>query len=128
MKKEKLLKKSIKVWKSRTADVKFSEYIRKRDGKCLKCGRKERLQCSHFWSRNNSSVRYDQDNCTTLCYPCHYGDKVHGWEFNKQGEYRYFMIRWLGEKKYNELEIKSGLVVSRRYAIIQLMNFLSSVL
>jgi hypothetical protein len=57
-----------------------------------------------------------------LCYICHYGDKVNGWEFNKQGEYRDFMIKKLGEKKFNELTKLANSLMSRRESIINFMK------
>ena len=85
-----------KLWSSKKADTEFSRFIRNRDGKCIRCGKIEFLQCSHFWARANSATRYDPDNCDTLCYACHYGN-IHGWEYNKQGEYRDFKIKQLGK-------------------------------
>lgn len=92
------------VWKVKKCDTKFSKLIRERDGKCLRCGRTEYLQCSHFWGRGFNGTRFDFDNCVTLCYPCHYGQYKTGWEFNKQGEYREFMISRLGVEGYSLLE------------------------
>ncbi len=59
------------------SDVLFSKYIRTRDNwTCQRCGKKydpptSALHCSHFWSRGNWSVRFDEDNCEALCYGCH---------------------------------------------------------
>lgn len=113
----------MKVWKSSTADTKFSEFVRNRDKKCVRCGGKENLQCSHFWSRTHSSTRYDPENCDTLCYACHYGNSK-GWEYDQAGEYRDFKIRQLGESRYQALEEKHRQFKERRKAIIELMEFL----
>jgi len=59
------------------SDVIFSKYIRTRDGwKCQRCSKQyapptSALHCSHFWSRGNWSVRFDEENCEALCYGCH---------------------------------------------------------
>ena len=59
-----------------------SEYVRKRDNKCILCGsfvgEWKRLQ-SHHWivSRARSlKYRFDPRNCVSLCYACHI-HKVH---------------------------------------------------
>ena len=105
------------------ADKLFSVFIRDRDGKCVRCGRAEQLQNSHFWGRGNSAVRYDPDNCDTLCYACHYGN-AQGWEYNKQGAYREFKIKQLGMKKYKELEARANSVMPRTQAIKECMELL----
>lgn len=56
----------------RKKDKQFSEYIRKRDGECKWCGRKEgRLNCSHIIPRGNLELRWNEANAVTLCYRCH---------------------------------------------------------
>jgi 5-methylcytosine-specific restriction endonuclease McrA len=52
-------------------DTLFSAYIRKRDGKCLKCLRTDTLQCCHLASRKNLAGRWNDKNAITLCYSCH---------------------------------------------------------
>lgn len=55
----------------------FSKYIRTRDNwTCQRCFKQydpptTALHCSHFWTRGNWSVRFDEDNCEALCYGCH---------------------------------------------------------
>jgi len=114
-----------KVWKIDTADGKFSKIVRDRDKKCLRCGRIEYLQCSHFWSRQHWATRFDLDNCITLCYPCHYGNNTAehpAWEYEQQGEYRDFMIKRLGIEKYNMLEQKHRQPKKKREAILEFMK------
>lgn len=52
-------------------DKLFSEYIRRRDGKCLRCGRTDTLQCAHISSRKNLAGRWNPNNAITLCYTHH---------------------------------------------------------
>ena len=105
-KKKKIKHKSIstlkkKAWSSSKADIEFSKWIRARDGRCLRCGTTAQLTNSHFWSRNKSALRYEPDNCITLCaWKCH----IYGWEKEKQGAYRDFMIQRLGQERYDELQ------------------------
>ena len=116
-------KKLQKVWKLSTADSKFSAFIRNRDKECLRCSSKFYLQCSHFWSRNHFNTRFDPDNCITICYPCHYGSNK-GWEYDQAGEYRDFMIKRLGIKKFKQLENKHKQFKTKRNAIIEFMEWL----
>jgi 5-methylcytosine-specific restriction endonuclease McrA len=81
-------------------DQKFSELIRKRDGKCVFCGKSEgKLECSHFWGRGNKATRFDPLNSDTLCFHCHMVN-----EGNKQGFYRTWKIEQLGLEEYERLE------------------------
>ena len=88
--------KAPKIWSTDKADTMFSIYIRNRDGRCMRCGKtadRTQLSCSHFWPRQHSATRYDPENCVALCWvPCH----KYNWEKEKQGEYRDFMLVWLG--------------------------------
>ena|SRR3990167_286321 len=94
--------------KIRPADKLFSEYIRRRDKwtcqNCLRKPDKQGLHCSHYWSRGRESVRFEPDNCLSLCFYCHlklgHGDGRDG--------YRELMIRRLGEKRFKSLEIQAN--------------------
>jgi hypothetical protein len=111
-------------WSTTKADKLFSAQIRARDGKCVRCGKTDHLQCSHFWPRAISATRYDPANCDTLCYGCHYGDRYHGWEYAKQGEYRTFKINQLGELQYKSLEDRANVSMKRQTAIKNYMNYI----
>ena len=112
-----------KLWSSAKADAVFSKYIRERDGKCLRChqNKPEPLSCSHFWGRRCSALRYEPDNCIALhLWSCH----IYGWEKEKQGEYRDFMLERLGKKRYEELKkIYYQGKKSRKEAIKDFMEF-----
>lgn len=105
--------KKIKIWSTNKCDAEFSREIRARDKKCLRCGSTERLTCSHYFSKGSTSTRYDPENCITLCYRCHYGsyylteDAFQGWEYDREGGYREYMINWLGEEKFQQLKVKA---------------------
>jgi 5-methylcytosine-specific restriction endonuclease McrA len=66
-------------------DGQFSKWIISRDQKCLRCGINYMLTCSHFYGRSTWNTRYDEENCITLCSPCHAE-----WESKKNGEYKDF--------------------------------------
>ena len=108
-----------KLWSSHKADTEFSLFIRRRDGKCVRCGNKNFLQNSHYWSRVHSSVRYDPENCDTLCAKHHFE-----WEYDKQGAYRLWKIEQLGEERYALLEHRKKQFKSRQDAIEECMQFL----
>lgn len=57
--------------KEKLLDKLFSEYIRKRDGRCLRCGKRENLQCSHIASRRHKAGRWNEWNAIALCPACH---------------------------------------------------------
>ena len=62
----------------RIADDLASEIVRKRDGRCMMCGKRENLQAHHFIITKGASTkhRWDLRNLITLCYSCHI-HKVH---------------------------------------------------
>lgn len=62
------------------ADQAFSQYIRLRDKKCMRCGSLVRFndkglpvshQASHFQGRRKEATRFDPLNVDTLCGGCH---------------------------------------------------------
>jgi len=110
------------------ADTLFSIKIRKRDGKCqhpkCKC-QNALLQNSHFIGRAVKATRFDEDNCITLSWYCHYKNKRIGFEYQKQtikedgfdGQYTIYMKNWLGSQKYAALieRSKTKLRLNRVY-------------
>ena len=92
------------------ADILFSRYIRRRDGKCVRCGRKgegdegiKGLQASHFFSRRNESVRFDLENVDSLCPGCH---RYLGTEH--RDEYEKLKKKQLGEVRLDMLRIRAN--------------------
>lgn len=69
--KVKRTKKLTKSWYSKKMDIVFSELIRARDKKCLRCGKTDNLQCSHLASRKHLAGRWNEHNAITLCVGCH---------------------------------------------------------
>lgn len=113
-----------KIWKLKTADKKFGDFIRARDKKCQRCGRKDRqLQCSHYWDRQWYATRFDPDNCCCLCAWCHIFDKDN-WEKDRLKEYEGYMIKKLGKAGYEALAVKHYKPVKKRTAILELMKWL----
>lgn len=108
----------------------FNKMVRERaNWKCIRCGRdcserKGLLHASHFWAVGFTATRFDFDNVDALCYPCHYGQMKSGWEYNKQGDYRTYMIKKLGQDGYDELEQKAR---SQKKLLDAKQEFLSSI-
>ena len=62
------------------ADIVFSQWIRLRDMKCMRCGSPVKLndkgmpithQASHFQGRRKEATRFDPLNVDTMCSGCH---------------------------------------------------------
>ena len=92
------------------ADIAFSKYVRTLHGKCVYCGKKGEgkegitgLQLSHYFSRRKESVRYDLENCDSLCIACH---RKLGTD-NRQ-LYDEFKIRQLGQKRFDALVLRAN--------------------
>lgn len=66
--------------KLRPSDKLFSQYIRLRDRRCMRCGSAVQFnaagmpishQASHFQGRRKESTRFDPENVDTMCGACH---------------------------------------------------------
>lgn len=101
---------------SDAADKKFSELIRKRDPVCVRCRWRASTDCSHYFERGHSSVRYDPRNGDGLCRQCH-----QIWEGRKNG-YREYKIKQLGKKEYESLEKLSNTIMKRDEAIAKFIE------
>lgn len=109
----------VKPIKTSSADSKFSLWIRKRDGKCMRCGSTDKpLDNSHYWKRGDSGTRYDPENCDSACRECHTI-----WEKQKNNEYRDWKIRQLGIERYNMLEFNARTFMSRRDSVLAFMKW-----
>jgi 5-methylcytosine-specific restriction endonuclease McrA len=98
-------KKSIKKY----LDILASQIVRKRDGRCLKCGKVGNLQCAHIIGRRNLATRWDLENLITLCISCHLY-----WAHKEPVAF----VDWLNKKfpgKVEKLKRKSNKVVKYTY-------------
>lgn len=112
-----------KIWKTTYADSKFSLYIRKRDGRCMRCLRADvPLDNSHYWRRDMKGTRFDPLNCVALCRDCH----TH-WEKHQNEEYKEFMLDWIGKEEYESMERRARGFKKMTDAVIECMNMLSTV-
>lgn len=63
-------KASAKTLKNRATSL-HSEYVRKRDGACVRCGATANLQAAHIVGRRAAFTRTDEANSRALCPGCH---------------------------------------------------------
>lgn len=100
------------------ADTVFSQYIRLRDGKCLRChspvetngkGLPITHQASHYWSRGKESTRFSPENVDTLCFACH---KLWG-HGDERDRYKEFKVKQLGEEGFKRLDFKAHQLVKK---------------
>lgn len=95
------------------ADKVFSQYIRLRDMKCMRCLSPVRLnekglpvshQASHYYGRGKESTRFDPENVDTLCMGCH---RILG--SDDREAYREFKIKQLGQDGFDNLRLRSNM-------------------
>ena len=103
--------------KLRKTDSMFRKLILRRDNfTCQRCGRQytedncRGLHVSHYWGRGRENTRFDFENCIALCYPCHEFHWGHG---DERPEYMAFMLKRLGQKKYELLELRAHIAKKR---------------
>lgn len=88
----------------------FSLYIRtKANWLCEYCGKDysnnhQGLHNSHYHGSRKEGTRYDEDNCSALC-AYHHNHLGHG---DGREEYKQFMIKKLGLKRYNLLTLRAN--------------------
>jgi hypothetical protein len=106
--------------KINSLDTLFSKFIRNRDkNTCVRCHRifklgERGLTNSHFYGRGMKSVRYEEDNCDSLCYPgCHLY-----WQNQNREEYREFKIRQLGQKRFDLLTLQANSTAKPDYKLL----------
>jgi len=94
------------------ADTVFSQYIRLRDKKCMRCGLLVQFngagmpinhQISHYFGRGRENTRYDPENADTLCWGCH-----QIWGSEEKEEYRNFKIKQLGMNGFKILQMRAN--------------------
>lgn len=111
----------LKIWKTTYADKLFSLFIRARDGKCMRCHRTDLpLDCSHYWERGKTGTRFDPDNCIALCRDCHTA-----WDKKQNQAYKDFMLKRLGQERYDALERKARTMKKMWDAVVECMALLN---
>ena len=126
--KEKTRSQLIKILDSMVSDFVLTKICR---GKCMRCGKQHEQYenskgekkwsnygTSHFWPRDYMGTRFDIDNLDGLCWlPCH----SQRWEKSKQGDYRDYMLKKLGQNKFELLEYRARAITKRSTLDIKLM-------
>ena len=65
------MKKPTKTTLRNKLDTLFSKIIRTRDKRCMRCGKRENIQCAHVMSRDHLAGRWNELNALALCPDCH---------------------------------------------------------
>lgn len=98
------------------ADKLCSQYVRLRDGCCLRCfsqvkknqrGLPISHQCSHFQGRGKENTRFNLDNLATLCGGCHQYFTAN------PAEHYQWQVERLGQAKVDEVVLLSNMYCKR---------------
>ena len=57
-------------WLIAELDKHTSITVSRHDPRCVTCGARQGLQCSHFYSRRHLAIRFDLRNCNAMCAGC----------------------------------------------------------
>ena len=106
--------------KIRPSDTAFSQWIRLRDMKCMRCGSQVELnseglpvshQASHFKGRGKEATRFEPLNVDCLCMGCHFyftaqPDEHYKWQVERKGQevVDQIILQANGYKKRNDKE------------------------
>lgn len=87
-------------------DARFSEYIKKRDRRCVICGSTSGLQTSHYYGKGaHYSTRWDEINSHAFCAGCHLR------HHNRDPEmYRDWMHERYGEETMDALRLRANII------------------
>lgn len=78
-------------------DREVSKKVRARDKKCVTCGTRRNLTCSHYFKRGFMNTRFDLRNCNAQCARC---NKLHN---RVPWPYRNYMEKKYGQAVIDEL-------------------------
>jgi len=113
------MKKTTKRGLIKKIDKIVSEHVRAR-GSCARCGKgaeQVTLQCAHIFSRRNMSVRFDEENCLSLCFACHFH-----WAHREPILFTEFVKNYLGEERFSQLMMKSTMI--KKWSLYDLQQYL----
>jgi len=83
-------------------DKETSRIVRKRDGACVLCHKRESLQCGHLITRSKYSVRWDLGNCFCQCSGCNLRHEHQPEHFTN------WFIQKFGADAYSDLVARSN--------------------
>jgi hypothetical protein len=75
----------------------FSQWIRKRDKRCVTCGSTNQLQAGHFY---HGVLDFDEENINAQCKQCNH------FKSGNLALYSIYLLKKLGLKKFNELNLR----------------------
>ena len=84
-------------------DREHSLKVRRRDGRCVICGRTRDLEASHYYSRRHFHTRWDDRNVNAMCGDCNLRHNEDYWP------YALFMLETYGNAVLAELRALKGL-------------------
>ena len=87
-------------------DTLVSKYIRKRDQKCVQCGKVDTLTNGHVFSRRHYATRWDissKGNCHCQCWGCNYKHSYDNYDYYK------WYVDTFGSERFEELRGESKL-------------------
>lgn len=97
-----------------------SLYVRKRDKRCVTCGSRENLTCSHFVKRAFQILRYDIEfNCHTQCDVC---NEVHN---SNEQPYEDYIVKIFGEETPRKLRALAKSKTHFSYSIYELREMVA---
>lgn len=98
---------------------KIYSLIIRRPNFCLRCGKKDALQCSHIHNRSKMSVRWDLKNAFCLCSGCH----LYWWHLNPI-EAAEFSKNILGIIEYNLLYERA--MIHKKWQTYEMQDLLNT--
>jgi len=79
-------------------DKAWSEYVRKRDKRCRKCGGNGAVSAHHAFGRRHKATRWDVFNGISLCYACH----IH-WAHRDPSGFTYWFQNQIPVEQYDRI-------------------------
>ena len=83
----------------------WSQLVKARDRKCVRCGNGYNLDPAHIFGRVRKSVRWLLEDGLTLCRECH------DWGHHNEKAFRIFVEEYLGIERYTALKDKARAMV-----------------
>lgn len=87
-------------------DIMWSQAVKARDKKCLRCGKENNLHSHHVFSRTHKSTRFVLDNGVTLCGGCHLF-----WAHRDTGGFVAWWVSKYGQPLFDRLDSMSRMTV-----------------
>jgi hypothetical protein len=94
-------------WLIAELDKYTSLIVRRRDRRCVTCGSRRSLQCSHFYSRRYLAIRFDLTNCNAMCSFCNRRHNYDPFPYMKymQAKYGPEAVEGLNELRSRRLKV-----------------------